>query len=145
MPLFEKFWTCKCLLTEMQTFAGVKAFSEGDFSRAIEKLSSLSKEQLYTLNVGTLISESYAQKGAVDKAITTISDLLTVKKTTPELLLQQAHIFETYKGSPTLALDSYERAFKASQQLDMRDWITKKIQYLKTQNKVGQHVTSGDL
>ncbi|WP_415063418.1 tetratricopeptide repeat protein [Bdellovibrio sp.] len=145
MPFFEKVLDMQMPSTEMQTFAGVKAFSEGDFTRAIEKFSSLSKEQLYTLNVGTLMSESYAQKGEIEKALSVVKDLLNVKKENADFLLQQAHIFETYKQSPTLALDSYERAFKASQQLDMRDWLGKKIQYLKTQNKVGQHVISGDL
>ncbi|KHD87835.1 MAG: adventurous gliding motility protein U [Bdellovibrio sp. ArHS] len=145
MPFFEKVLDMQMPSTEMQTFAGVKAFSEGDFTRAIEKFSSLNKEQLYTLNVGTLMSESYAQKGEVDKALSTLKDLLSFKKDNADFLLQQAHIFETYKQSPTLALDSYERAFKASQKMDMRDWLGKKIQYLKTQNKVGQHVISGDL
>ncbi|WP_413613273.1 tetratricopeptide repeat protein [Bdellovibrio sp. HCB-110] len=145
MPFFEKVLDMQMPSTEMQTFAGVKAFSEGDFTKAIEKFSSLSKEQLYTLSVGTLMSESYAQKGEVDKALSLIKDLLNVRRENADFLLQQAHLFETYKESPTLALDSYEKAFKASQQLEMRDWLGKKIQYLKTQNKVGQHVISGDL
>lgn len=91
------------------------------------------------------MSEAYAQKGEVEKALSVVKDLLSGKKDNVDFLLQQAHLFETYKGSPTLALDSYEKAFKASQQLEMRDWLGKKIQYLKNQNKVGQHVISGDL
>ncbi|QDK37329.1 tetratricopeptide repeat protein [Bdellovibrio sp. NC01] len=145
MQFFEKVLDMQMPSTEMQTFAGVKAFSEGDFTRAIEKLSSLNKEQLYTFNVGTLMSEAYAQKGEVDKALSTLKDLLGGKKDNVDFLLEQAHIFETYKGSPTLALDSYEKAFKASSQMDLRDWLGKKIQYLKNQNKVGQNVISGDL
>lgn len=145
MPFFEKVLDMQLPSTEMKTFAGVKAFSEGDFTSAITHFSSLTKEQLYTLNVGVLMSESYAQKGEVEKALGTIKELLNVKRENADLLLQEAHLFETYKGSPTLALDSYEKAFKTSQQQDMRDWVSKKIQYLKTQNKVGQHVISGDL
>lgn len=144
MQFFEKVLDMQMPSTEMQTFAGVKAFSEGDFTRAVEKLSSLNKEQLYNLNVGTLVSEAYAQKGEVDKALSMIKDLLTARKDNVDFLLEQAHLFETYKGSPTLALDSYERAFKASAQTDQRDWLNKKIQYLKNQNKVGQYVFSGD-
>ncbi|ASD64134.1 tetratricopeptide repeat protein [Bdellovibrio bacteriovorus] len=145
MPFFDKVLDMQMASTEMKTFAGVKAFSEGDFTKAIENFSAISKEQLYTLNVGTLMSEAYAQKGEVDKALSVVKDLLGSKKDNTDFLLQQAHLFETYKQSPTLALDSYERAFKASQQLEMRDWLGKKIQYLKNQNKVGQHVISGDL
>ncbi|KYG64980.1 adventurous gliding motility protein U [Bdellovibrio bacteriovorus] len=145
MPFFEKVLDMQMSSTEMQTFAGVKAFSEGDYTSATTKFSALNKEQLYNYNVGTLMSEAYAQKGEVDKALGVLKDLLNLKKENADLLLQQAHVFETYKGSPTLALDSYEKAFKASSQMDMRDWLGKKIQYLKTQNKVGQHVISGDL
>lgn len=145
MPFFDKVLDMQMASTEMKTFAGVKAFSEGDFTKSIENLSAISKEQLYTFNVGTLMSEAYAQKGEVDKALSVVKDLLGSKKDNTDFLLQQAHLFETYKQSPTLALDSYEKAFKASQQLEMRDWLGKKIQYLKNQNKVGQHVISGDL
>jgi tetratricopeptide (TPR) repeat protein len=145
MPFFDKVLDMQLPSTEMKTFAGVKAFSEGDFTDALAHFSTLTKEQLYTLNVGIVMSEAYAQKGEVEKALGTVKELLNVKRENADLLLQQAHLFETYKGSPTLALDSYERAFKTSQQQDMRDWLGKKIQYLKTQNKVGQHVISGDL
>lgn len=145
MPFFDKVLDMQMASTEMKTFAAVKAFSEGDFTKAIENFSAMPKEQLYTLNVGTVMSEAYAQKGEVEKALSVVKDLLSSKKDNVDFLLQQAHLFETYKGSPTLALDSYEKAFKASQQLEMRDWLGKKIQYLKNQNKVGQHVISGDL
>lgn len=145
MPFFEKVLDMQMPSTEMKTFAGVKSFSEGDFTSAVEKISALPKEQIYTLNVGILLSEAYAQKGEVEKALSTIKDLLGLKKDSTDFLLQQAHLLETYKGSPTLALDPYERALKTSQQVELRDWLGKKIQYLKTQNKVGQHVISGDL
>ena len=145
MQFFDKVLDMQMPSTEMQTFAGVKAFSEGDFTRAIEKFSSLNKDQLYTFNVGTLMSEAYAQKGEVDKALNTVKEMLSAKKDNVDFLLEQAHILETYKGSPTLALDSYEKALKASSQTELRDWLGKKIQYLKNQNKVGQNVISGDL
>ncbi|MNK26233.1 Outer membrane protein assembly factor BamD [compost metagenome] len=145
MPLFDKVLDMQMPSTEMQTFAGVKAFSEGDFTKALINFSILPKEQLYTLNVGTLLSESYAQKGEIDKALSTIKSLLAGRKDNVDLLLEQAHLFETYKGSPTLALDSYEKAVKVSNQIEQRNWLVKKIQYLKNQNKVGQHVISGDL
>lgn len=145
MQFFDKVLDMQMSSTEMQTFAAVKAFSEGDFTKAIEKFSMLNREQLYTFNVGAVMSEAYAQKGEVDKALSTVKDLLNAKKDNVDFLLEQAHLFETYKGSPTLALDSYEKAFKASSQVELRDWLSKKIQYLKNQNKVGQNVISGDL
>lgn len=150
MPFFDKVLDMQMPSTEMQTFAGVKAFSEGDFAKTIEKLSALNKEQLYTFNVGAVISEAYAQKGDIEKALSTVKDLLSVKKENIDILLEQAHLFETYKGSPILALDSYEKAFKVNSQTDshgtgLHDWLSKKIQYLKNQNKVGQNILPGDL
>jgi TolA-binding protein len=145
LPFFDKVLDMQMPAIEMKAFAAVKAFSEGDFTRSLTNFSALSREQLYNFNVGTLMSEAYAQKGEIDKALATIKDLLTVKKDNVDFLLEQAHIFETYKGSPTLALDSYERAMKASNHIEQRDWLVKKINYLKNQNKVGQHVISGDL
>lgn len=145
MPLFEKVLDMQLPAIEMNVFAVVKAFSERDFTKSISIFSTLSKEQLYTYDVGLLISESFAQKGEVEKALNTLKELLNIKSENADMLLQQAHVFETYKGSPTLALDSYDKALKLSTQQDMRTWLEKKIQYLKTQTKVGQHVISGDL
>lgn len=145
LPFFEKVLDMQLPSIEMKTFAGVKSFSEGDFTGAIEKLSPLSKEELYNFNVGSLMSEAYAQKGQVDKALGTVKNLLNLKRDHVDTLLQQAHLLETYKSSPTLALDSYQRATKANVPAELRDWLNRKIQYLKTQNKVGQNVISGDL
>ncbi len=145
MPFFDKVLDMQLPAVEMKTFAGIKAFSEGDFTGAVDKLSALSKEQLYTLNIGTVVSEAYAQKGEVDKALAMIKDLLTGRRDNIEFLVQQAHLLETYKGSPTMALASYEKAYKFSATAEVKNWLSKKIEYLKTQNKVGQHVISGDL
>ncbi|MFS4460411.1 tetratricopeptide repeat protein [Bdellovibrio sp. HCB2-146] len=146
MPFFEKVLDMQLPSLEMKVFSGVKSFSEGDFTNAVEKFSALNKEQLYTLNVGPVMSEAYAQKGETDKALAMAKDLLQFKRDNVDMLLQQAHLFETYKSSPTAALDSYERAFKAaSGQAELREWLGKKIQFIKNQNKVGQHVISGDL
>ena len=145
MPFFDKVVDMQMSSTELKTFVGVKAFSEGDYNKSILNLSSLNKDQLYNLNVGILLSEAHAMRGDVEKSLSLIKDLLNVRRENADFLLQQAHLFETYKSSPTLALDSYEKALKSSRQTELRDWLSKKIQYLKTQNKVGQHVISGDL
>lgn len=144
-PFFEKVLDMQMISTEMKTFAAIKAFSEGEYTKSVDVFSSLSAQQLYNLNVGILLSESYAQKGEVEKALKVVKDLLNFKRENADFLLQQAHLLETYKGSPTLALDSYEKALKSSQQVDLNDWLKKKIKYLQNQNKVGQHVISGDL
>lgn len=161
LPIFEKLFSMQVPSTELKTFAGIKAFSDRDFTKAIDFFSSLSKEQLYTYHVGILMSEALAQKGDVEKALNIASELLSyneellkknlkenntleIKNASVELLLQQAHLLEVYKSSLTLALDSYERASKVNTQGALQDWLAKKIEYIKKQNKVGQHVHSAD-
>jgi TolA-binding protein len=145
LPFFEKLLAMKLPSKEMKVFAGVRSFSEGDYARAIQLFSSLTKEQWYNFRIAPLIPEAYALNGEVEKALSEVKDLLNVQKENADLLIEQARLFEVFKGSPVLALESYERAYKSTRQLELRDWLGKKIQFLKTQNKVGQHVISEDL
>lgn len=141
---FDKALDMQMSSTEMQTFAGVRAFSEGDYTTAVEKFSRLNREQLYNYEVGVLYSESYAQKGEIDKALKVLKDLLQDYKENVDLLLEQAHLYETFKASPQEALVVYEKLQKISREPDLKDWLTRKINYLKNPNKVVQNVISGD-
>lgn len=130
--------------TEMQTFAAIKSFSEGDFNTAIEKFSRLKREEIYNYQVGALYSESFAQKGEVDKALKTVKDLLQGNQENVDLLLEQAHLLEEFKASPEEALPVYEKLQKVSKEEDLRSWLERKINYIKNPNKVVQNVISGD-
>lgn len=130
---------------ELKSFAGVKAYTEGNYIQAAEDLSSLSREDLIGFNVGITLSEAHAQKGDTEKALAVVKELLKQNKNQVEFLLQQAHLFETYKLNPDLALESYEKAMKVSSDNEIRNWLSKKIEVLKSKNKVGQHVYQGDL
>jgi TolA-binding protein len=141
---FDKVLDMQMTSTEMQTFAAVKSYSEGDFSTAATKFSGLKKEDLYTYEVGALYSESYAQKGETDKALSVIKDLLQSRKDNIDLLLEQAHLFEIYKADYPAAMAVYQKLQKLSKQEDLHDWLGRKINYLKNPNRVVQNVTSGD-
>jgi hypothetical protein len=52
-------------------------------------------------------------------------------------LLQQAHILEVYKSDAARALPIYERVAKITGKADLKDWISKKVVYLKNQTRVG--------
>ncbi len=165
--LFEKLLDMKLYSTELNVFAGIKSFSDRDFTAAFEKFSALTKEQMYTFNVGLLMSESIAQKGDADKAINLVNELISLhekstKKTSPEsvnelmqedllidsknksvgMILQKAHLYEQYKSNSGLALNSYESALKITSNRDLQDWLAKKIEHLKNQNKLTQNLSA---
>lgn len=145
MDLFSKVVDMQMSSPELKSFAGVKAFNERNYIKSAQELSSLSRAELIGYDVGLTLSEAHAQKGDTEKALEVVKDLLKGDKTEIRYLLQQAHLLETYKLSPELALESYEKAIKASTDAEVRDWLTRKIEVLKAKNKVGQHVYPGDL
>ena len=141
---FDKLLDMQNPSTELQTFAAIKSYSEGDFNTAIEKFSRLKKEEIYNYQVGAMYSESFAQKGEVDKALKTVKDLLQGNQENVDLLLEQAHLFEEFKSSPEEALPVYEKLQKVSHEEDLKEWLERKIKYIKNPNKVVQNVISGD-
>lgn len=133
--------------TETAILRGFKAFSEGDFLSAKELFGGFSTRELYDLNLGLLLSESLAQLGDPDKALKLIAELMKVDSTAgknPELLIQKGHLEEVYKFAPVPALEAYHRALAATKDPAQRDWLVRKLEYLKVNFKVGLNVTSGD-
>ncbi len=145
MGYFSKVLDMQLTSPELKSFAGVKAYTEGNYIKSAEELTALSRAELISFDVGITLSEAHAQKGDTEKALAVVNELLKQNKNRVEFLLQQAHVLETYKLNPDLALDSYEKAMKVSQDNDIRNWLSKKIEILKAKNKVGQHVYPGDL
>ncbi|MBX3035149.1 MAG: tetratricopeptide repeat protein [Bdellovibrionaceae bacterium] len=128
--------------TEIGILKGFKAFSEGD-SKAVKTLfSGFSKQELYHLNLGPLLSESLAQAGELDGALKLITDLTTMG-TNAELLIQQGRLNEVYKFAPVPALEAYEKALRLAKDPAQKEWLLRKKEYLKVNFKVGLNVTSG--
>ncbi len=136
LPLFGEVLNSSMTSTEIETFRGIKAYTENNFETVIQIFSGFPKDQLYNFNVGLLLSEAYAQKGDLGKSLKVVSEFLN-RKGTDQLngLVHQAHLLEMYKNSSMEAMDSYQKALKYAKEEDMRNWIEKKIDYLKTLNK----------
>jgi tetratricopeptide (TPR) repeat protein len=150
LPFFDKVLDMQMSSTETETFSGIKSYIEGDFETVILKLSKLSADQMYNLGVGPLITESYAQKGQIDKALKLADDLLakaskSLDAATLELVLQKARILETYKLAPLPALEAYEKARKIVKEEELKNWLDRKVELLKNQNKSRAARTTGRL
>ncbi len=144
LPLFSQVLNSSMTSTEIETFRGIKAYTENNYESVIQIFGGFPKDQLYNMNVGLLLSEAYAQKGDIAKSLKVVADFLSYKGTDGLLgFIHQAHLLEMYKNSAIEALDSYQKAFKLAKEEDMRFWIGKKIEYLKTLNKkVGLNANS---
>jgi TolA-binding protein len=135
IPFFAKVVDMNIGSSEITTFAAVKAYTEKDFISSTENFSRLTQDQVYNLNMGPLFSEAWAQRGEAEKGLQLIADLSAKKKDNVDMLLQQAHLIETYKSSEMVkAQQVYERVGKVSIKLDLKDWINKKLAALKGQS-----------
>ncbi len=139
---FDKVLDMKMISPEMQAFAAVKTFSEGDFSHAVENFARMKREEIYNYAVGPMYCESFAQKGETDKALSLANELVKARKDNIDLLLEQAHLFETFKSSPLEALTVYEKIQKLAHDENMKDWLSRKINFLKSPDKVSQNATT---
>jgi len=139
-PLFEKLFDMEKKSTELTVLEGAGLFAKEDFTGAFLKFSTLSADQIYNLNVGSMVCETFAQQTEIDKALR-LADALLKKEKTSEMFLTKAHLLEAYKASPTSALESYKKASASLQEGDLKDWVERKIVYLNS--LVGRQVSSG--
>jgi tetratricopeptide (TPR) repeat protein len=137
IPFFAKVADMNIGSTEIATFSAVKAYTEKDFILSTENLSKLTSDQVYNYNIGPLFSEAWAQRGETEKALQLITNLSAKKKDNVDILLQQAHLLEVYKSDAVNALQIYERIAKITTKEDLKEWVGKKVVYLKGQSRVG--------
>lgn len=132
LPDFEKSESLKNSSSVLASILGIKAFSQGHHDEAIKNFSFAKKEDAINLEIGSLIAEAFAQKGETDKALSVIKEHIKANGNNVNLLLQEAHILETYKASLAPALDVYAKALKMSKSQEANAWLETKIKYLKT-------------
>ncbi len=145
LPFFDKVLDMQMSSTETETFIGIKSYLEGDFETAILKFSPLNADQMYNLGVGPLLSESFAQKGQTDKALSLLNELIAKGTSSLDLMLQKARILETYKMAPLLAVEAYEKARQMTKEENLKNWLDRKLDLLKNQNKSRAARISGRL
>lgn len=128
--------------SELQTLSAKLAFSEGDFKSVVANFSGNSTSKLYDQGIGLLVAESLAQQGRTDDAIKLVTDLLK-KDSGADALIERARLEEVYKFAPVTAAAFYEKAGAVSKNDEQKEWLKRKIEYLKINFKVGMTVTTG--
>jgi cellulose synthase operon protein C len=147
LPLFERIIDIKKNSPELTLLSGLKAFSDRDYLTAIEEFSRFSTEELYNYNIDELYVESYAQKGDL-KGARQLAEKLIKARTGfgdgyVDMHLQLARVYEQFEYNKVAALPIYEKALSKSTNLEQKEWIKKKISFLKikpTETQITKHV-----
>ena len=137
LPYFEKVLDMKKSSPELAVMSALKSFSDRDYITATEEFSRLSSEELYNYSLGELYVEATAQKGETEEALKLSSKLLNTKPDSVDMLIEQARVLEVFSVNKEGAMISYQKAFSKSANAEQKDWLKKKIEFLKT-NKNSQ-------
>lgn len=132
LPYFEKVLDMKKSSPDLVVMSALKSFSDRDYISATEEFSRLSNEELYTYGVGLLYVEATAQKGETDQALKLASKFLNFKPDYVDMWIEQARVFEFFGLNYEGALTSYQKALSKSGSAEQKEWLKKKIDFLKT-------------
>ena len=137
LPFFEKVLDMKKDSLEIAVMNALKSFSDRDFITASEEFSRMSTEDLYNYSVAEIYIESLAQRGETEQAVKLAQKLVNSNLASVDTYLQQARVLEQFAINKESAVAVYDKAAKLSQTADQKDWIKRKIEFLKT-NKNSQ-------
>lgn len=130
--------------TEIKTLRLLRAYVETDYGTVVELSSAFSAQEIYTLDMGLLLSESFAQRGEVEKALRVLAELAK-KDRRAEIDIQAGRLHEVYKIAPLPALEQYAQALNKAKDPAQQEWLKRKIEFMKVNFKVGLNVSSGGL
>jgi tetratricopeptide (TPR) repeat protein len=116
---------------------GVVSFAQGDCFSVIEDFSQLDRSAVQKFNLAPSMSECQAQKGEFDKAVAFAEEATKGASQPAELWLQVGRIHEIYRFDSAKALTAYESALKEAKTPDMKEWLQRKLDFLK-----GKHTVS---
>ena len=122
---------------ETMLMHGVVSFAQGDCFSVIEDFAQLDRSSVQKFNLAPSMSECQAQKGEFDKGVAFAEEALKGATKTAELYLQVGRIHEIYRFDSAKAQTAYESALKVATQPDMKEWIQRKLEFLK-----GKHTVS---
>ena len=137
LPYFEKVLDMKKTSPELAIMNALKSFSDRDYITATEEFSRLTTDELYNYSLVELYVEATAQKGEAEEALKLSSKFLNSKPDNVDMWIEQARVFEIFVMNPNSAMNSYQKALAKSVKTDQKDWLKKKIEFLKT-NKNSQ-------
>ena len=143
LNFFEKLVDIKKFSNEVQIISAIKAFSDREYSNAKKDFSGLSVQQNYNYGVELLHIESEIQTGQLEKAIELTKSYMSVAKSSDKINLELAlaRLYERFLFDENKALQSYQKAASISQNLDQKNWILKKIEFLKhNKNQLSSNV-----
>jgi TolA-binding protein len=129
--LFIKAYDLKLNAAEAYLMHGMVSFAEGDCFTVIDDFVKLDSKTLYNHNLGPAFAECHAQKGDIEKGFAVIKSQLQYNPANVDLLLQAAFMNEVYKSDTSATIRAYEVAMKAANLPEMKDWIQRKLDYLK--------------
>ncbi|MCE3011375.1 MAG: hypothetical protein LW875_12275, partial [Proteobacteria bacterium] len=118
---------------ESTLVSGIVAYAQGDCFTVLEKFQTLQSSQVKDLQLAPAMSECLAQKGELDKALLFAEQNIKGSLNPAELYVQIAHIHESFRFDSGKALLSYKQALKVSQDSEMKEWLGRKIDWLKGQ------------
>ncbi len=136
LPFFEKVLDMKKNSNEIRVMNALKSFSDRDYLTAADEFSRMSTEDLYTYSVAEIYIEAVAQKGETDQAISLGQRLVNFPKASVDTYLEQARVYEQFAANKELAVTVYQKAITRSPSSEQKEWIKKKIEFLKV-NKIG--------
>ena len=118
---------------------GMVSFAQGDCYSMIEDFAKLDRSWVAKYNLIPAMTECQAQKGEFDKAVATAEESAKASSSPVDLWLQLARIHEIYRFDTAKAMLAYETAFQSAKQIETKDWIQRKITFLKGQQTVSQN------
>jgi hypothetical protein len=83
-------------------------------------------------DVGLLYIESLAQRGEPEKALKLSSVFLNSRADYVDMWIQQARVHEQFGLKKDDAINSYQKALSKSTLSEQKDWLKKKIEFLKS-------------
>lgn len=137
LPYFEKALDIKKQSYEISLMAALKSFSDKDFLSASEEFSQIPSEVLYHFNVAVLYVEAVLLKGETEQASQLAQRLVNAQPKNVDMVIEQARIFEEFSLKKEEAVSAYQKALTLSQKPEQKDWLKRKIEFLKT-NKNNQ-------
>jgi TolA-binding protein len=118
---------------------GVVSFAQGDCYSVVEDFTKLDRSWVAKYNLIPSMTECQAQKGEFDKAVAFAEESAKASSSPVDLWLQLGRIQEIYRFDSVKAVSAYETALRSAKDAEMKDWIKRKLNFLKGQHKVTQN------
>lgn len=115
---------------QIEALKSYQHFKSSQYDKTVEILSRLNRDDLYNSRAVLVLSESLCQKGEIDQGISVIKT--SKAKNSVEAWIQLGRIYESFKPDLERAREAYSSAQKLSSDEDQKQWLVRKLEYLKS-------------